>query len=84
MAASGRTEVASDVKFGEGASFIELYLWSKFSDPSSYDVPTQIPSRRQRRRRHDDDDGVRGLSHKRLRQLCWARALKTTTTYEKL
>ena len=40
MAASGRTEVASDVKFGMGASFIELYLWSKFSDPSSYGVQT--------------------------------------------
>ena len=25
----------------------------------------------------DDDDGVRGLCHKRLRQLRWARALKT-------
>ena len=60
MAVSGRKEVASDVKFGVGASFIELYLWSKFGDPSSYDV-------------HDDDDG---LSHKRLRQLRWTRALK--------
>ena len=32
-----------------------------------------------RTRRHDDDgddDGVRGLCHKRLRQLRWARALK--------
>ena len=28
MAASGRTEVASDVKFGVVASFIELYIWS--------------------------------------------------------
>ena len=56
MAASGRTEVAIDVKFCVGASFIELYLWSKFGD---------------------DDDGVRGLCHKRLRQLRWARALKT-------
>ena len=35
MAASGWTEVASEVKFGVGASFIELYLWSKFGDPSS-------------------------------------------------
>ena len=69
MTANGRTEVASDVKFGVGASFIELYLWSKFGDPSSYGVPTLKPSRR-------DDDGVRGLCHKRLRQLRWARALK--------
>ena len=30
MSASGRTKVASDVKFGMEASFIELYLWSKF------------------------------------------------------
>ena len=30
MSASGRTKVASEVKFGMGASFIELYLWSKF------------------------------------------------------
>ena len=39
MAASGRTEVASDVKFGVDASFIELYLWSKFGDPSSLWCP---------------------------------------------
>ena len=32
MTASGRTEVASDVKFGVGAYFIELYLWSKFGE----------------------------------------------------
>ena len=32
MAASGRTEVASDVKFGAGASFIERSLWSKFGE----------------------------------------------------
>ena len=51
MAARGRTEVTSDVKFGVGASFIELYLLSKFGDPSSYDVQTQMPSRRRRRRR---------------------------------
>ena len=44
MAASGRTEVASDVKFGVGASFIELYLWSKFGDPSSYGVQTLTAS----------------------------------------
>ena len=46
MSASGRTKVASDVKFGMGASFIKLYLWSKFGDPSSYGVQTQMPSRR--------------------------------------
>ena len=34
MAASGRTKVVN-VKFGVGASFIELYLWSKFGDHSS-------------------------------------------------
>ena len=34
MAGGGRTEVSSDVKFGAGASFIELYLWSKFGDPA--------------------------------------------------
>ena len=49
MAASGRTEEASDVKFGVGASFIALYLWSKYGDPSSYGVQTQMPSRRRRR-----------------------------------
>ena len=49
MAASGRTEVASDVKFGVGASVIELYLGSKFGDPSSYSVPTLKPSRRKHR-----------------------------------
>ena len=48
MATSGRTKVASDVKFGVGAYFIELYLWSKFGDPSSYGVQTQMPSRRRR------------------------------------
>ena len=67
MTDSGRTEVANDVKFGRiGASFIELYLWSKFGDPSS----------RRRDDGDDDDDGVRGLCHKRLRQPRWARALK--------
>ena len=40
MAASVRTEVANDLKFGVEASFIELYLWSKFGDPSSYSVLT--------------------------------------------
>ena len=69
MAASGRTEVASDVKFGVGASSIELYLWSKFGDPIALMVS-------KRTRRNDGDDGVRGLCHKRLRQLRWARALK--------
>ena len=72
MATSGRTEEASDVKFGVRASFIELYLWSKFGDPSSYGVQTQMPSRRRRRR-------VRVLCHKRLRQLRWARVLKIET-----
>ena len=72
MSASGRTEVASDVKFGTGASFIELYLWSKFGDPSSYSIQTHTSLRRD----CDGDDGVRGLCHKRLRQLRWARALK--------
>ena len=45
MAANGRTTVASDVKFGVGASVIELYLWFKFGDPSSYGVQTlsQLP-----------------------------------------
>ena len=51
MAAGRRTKEASDVKFGTRASFIELYLWSKFGDPSSYGVQTQMPSRRRRRRR---------------------------------
>ena len=77
MAASGRTEVANDVKFGMGASLIELYLWSKFGDPSSYGVQTQM--------RHDGDgDGVRVLSHKRLRQLRWARALKTVKKFTQI
>ena len=40
MGASGRREVASDVKFAVGASFIELYIWFKFGDPSSYGVQT--------------------------------------------
>ena len=40
MAASGRTKVASDVKFGACASFIELYPLSKFGDSSSYGVQT--------------------------------------------
>ena len=64
MSASGRTKVASDVKFGVEASFIELDLWSKFGDPSSYSVQMRTSSRGRRRRR-------------RLRQLRWARALKT-------
>ena len=70
MAASGRTEVASDVKFGAGASFIELYLCPNVV------ILALIVSKRTRRC-DGDDNGVRGLCHKRLRQLRWARALKT-------
>ena len=44
MAASGRTEVANDVKYGVRASFIELYLCSKFCDPISYSVQTHTAS----------------------------------------
>ena len=44
MAASGRTEVASDVKFGVGASFVELYLWSKSGDRSSNGLQTLMVS----------------------------------------
>ena len=51
MSASGRTKVASDVKFGVGASFIKLYLWSKFGDPSSYSIETHKSLQRRRRRR---------------------------------
>ena len=51
MAASGRTEVASDVKFGVVASFIELYPWSKFGDPSSYGVQTLTVLRQRRNTR---------------------------------
>ena len=40
MAASGRTEVASDIKLGTLASFDEIYLCSIFGDPSSYGVQT--------------------------------------------
>ena len=35
MAASGRKEVASDVKFGMEASFVEIYLRRKYGDPTS-------------------------------------------------
>ena len=51
ITASGRTEVASDVKFGVGASFNELHLWPKFGDPSSNGLQTLTVSRRRRRRR---------------------------------
>ena len=34
MAASGRPEVASEVKFVVRTSLIEIYLWSKFGDRS--------------------------------------------------
>ena len=67
MSAIGRTKVASDVKFGVGASFIELYLWSK---------ALMVSKRRCRHDGDNDGDGVRVLCHKRLRQLRWARALK--------
>ena len=72
MAAIGRTEVVSDVKFDVGASFIEL---SSTSGPNLVILALIVSKRTDR---HDDgDDGVRGLCHKRLRQLRWARALKT-------
>ena len=63
-AASGRTEVANDVKFGVWASFIELYTSGLNLVILGYTVF-------QRWSRHDgdgdgDDDGVCGLSHKRL------------------
>ena len=64
MAASGRTEVTSDVKFGDWASFIEL------AGPNLVILALMV-SKRSRRRDGDgdgDDDGVRGLCHKRLRQ----------------
>ena len=70
MAASGRTEVASDVKFGVGASS------SSTSGPNLV-ILSLIMSKRTRRHDGDGDDGVRGLCYKRLRQLCWTRALKT-------
>ena len=47
MTDTGRTEVASDVKFGVGASFIELYLFP------SLVILALIVSKRTRR--HDDD-----------------------------
>ena len=50
MAASGRTEVASDVQFGVGATFIKLYLWSKFGNRSSNGHQTLTVSRQRRRR----------------------------------
>ena len=74
MSASGRTKVASDVKFGEHISS------SSTSGPNLVILALMVSKRRCR---HDDGDdggdgdGVRGLSHKRLRQLRWARALKT-------
>ena len=71
MTASGRTEVASDVKFGARASFIEL------SGPNLVILALVVSKRT--RRHDDDDDGVRGLCHKRLRQLRWARVLKTVS-----
>ena len=61
MTARGWTEVASDVKFGIWASFTKLYPWSKFGDPT-------LTVSQRRCLRDGDDDGVRGLSHKRLRQ----------------
>ena len=43
-----------------------------------------IVSKRTRRCDGDDgdDDGVRGLCHKRLRQLRWAQALKTEWVFK--
>ena len=40
MAAIGRTEVDSDAKFGVTASFVKLYLWSKFDDRNSNGLQT--------------------------------------------
>ena len=65
MAASGRTEVVNDVKFGVGS----------YSGPNLV-IQAQTVFKRTRRHDGDDDDGVRGLSQKLLRQFHWIRALK--------
>ena len=69
MTAGGRTEVASAVKFG-----MEHLSTSSASGPNLVILALMVSKRS--RRRDGDDDGVRGLCHKRLRQLRWARALK--------
>ena len=74
MAASGRTKVASDVKFG-----MEHLSSSSTSGPNLVILALMVSKRRCRHDvddGDDDGDGVRVLSHKRLRQLRWARALK--------
>ena len=72
MAASGRTEVASDVVWEHLSS-------SSTSDPNLMILALMVS---QRWSQHDgDDDGLRDLSHKRLRQLRWARALRASQIY---
>ena len=67
MKASGRTEVANYVNLVS-----EHLSSSSTSDPNLVILALMVSKRS---RRGDGDDGVRGLSHKRLRQLRWARAL---------
>ena len=69
MAASGRTEVASEL------NLVCEHLLSSSTSGSNLVIVAQTAFKRSRC--HDgDDNGVRGLSRKRLRQLRWARALK--------
>ena len=78
MAASGRTEVANDVKF-----VCEHLSSSSISGPNLVILALMVSKRRCRHDDGDGDDGdgdgdgVRGLCQERLRQLRWARALKT-------
>ena len=76
MMASGRTEVASDVKFCVGA-----FSWSSTSGPNFVIVAQTVFKRSRFHDGDDDDDGVRGLSHKRLRQLRLVRALKMSAVH---
>ena len=71
MAASGRTEVA----------IVTSNLVSEHLSSSSTSGPNLVILAltvfKHTRRRDGDGDRVRGLCHKRLRQLRWTQALKT-------
>ena len=79
MAAGGRTEVTVT------SNLVYEHLSSSTTSGPNLVILALMASKRSRRRDDgdddgdDDDDGVRGLCYKRLRQLRWARALKTDT-----
>ena len=68
--------LAGERKWPVTSNLVWEHLSSSFTSGPYLVILAQTVFKRSRCR-DDDDDGVRGLCHKRLRQLRWVRALKT-------